>query len=795
MKRKEKVMKITRKCMSIILALMLVLSFAVPSMAKTQSDKIAAPSGNTVVFTIGIGNKTVSFTQDDITGKTSYKTQTNTYAAKVDGEQAKQDWTGVMLSDLLAAAEKKLNVKLPDDAMISANAVDGYVVGFSVEDVRDPDNRYMVSSDPVKNYNEDDSSVKYDNSYIRILRGDEDILSNVANIRCVTGITIKNSDGSQIDAGKKTQGGDVENAIFYIAVKESADSPFKFYYYTRDEISSYDDINECSYVDHSIDKVVNGRGASVANLLADITDANITDDMIVQYAETDGFHADTATDVEDSDFKDKVGWLSGSHVTTGGDTLGPADPVVSLTSWTTYAVPDENHVNSTEWEDADENSGYVRIYRQRGSAEPAVFKTVMGVVVSYDGQQFTGKSGYTLSAKSDKGVDLNIIESATGKVYKNQTVKGLVPGLKWTVKAPEISGAAVSGSDKITVTASETTDTPVVFTYKEGTYLTVDGKPYTRSELEKIGTQTPTVDEVEAHGTPYGYYDAMYYRYQGVWLKDLASGKVKIDGKNGTSLIIDAADIDKYFVATGNTQSKADTNVSEGKRFTFAYDAPRIIIPSDGTLVGEDEALVPGNKKVTVSLDAAVSITGNYVPPKFSDLGNYGWAENAISALCERGVVNGIGGGLYSPAANIKRGDFMLMLYRAYGFKAEKTSGNFADVPEGSYYYDAIAAAKELGIAKGDGKGFSPEKSISRQEAMTLIYRTVVIEGIDMSQYKADLSTFKDSASVADWAVDPVTALVGSGVINGADGKINPNGNMTRAEMAVALYRALENLK
>ncbi|MBQ3054758.1 MAG: S-layer homology domain-containing protein, partial [Oscillospiraceae bacterium] len=41
------------------------------------------------------------------------------------------------------------------------------------------------------------------------------------------------------------------------------------------------------------------------------------------------------------------------------------------------------------------------------------------------------------------------------------------------------------------------------------------------------------------------------------------------------------------------------------------------------------------------------------------------------------------------------------------------------------------------------------------------------------------------------WAFDAVKAMVGNGFIQGSDGKINPQGNATRAEVAVFLDRII----
>lgn len=785
-------MKSTRRILSLVLVLALMMSLGISAYAKTDSQTVAAPAGTAVVFSIQIGTKTVNFTWDEINGKSSYKTFTAEYPAKVDGELSSAQWTGVSLADLLTAAEKKLGIQLKDSYQIKGIAADGYESSFTVADVKDAEMRYMVAADAVSNG-------EYANSYVRILRGDDTFMPAQANLRCLLSIEVMDDQGQAVSTGVKAAGGDVENSVFYVAVQETEGAPFKFFYFTMEDLEAYDNLHDFKYIDHSVSKTVTGRGVSLKYLLKDL-DANITDDMIIQYAESDGYHADQDTPIEDSAYKDKVAWLGSEHVTSGGDTAAAVETVVCYQSWTVYDKPDENNVNSTQWESADMDSGYTRAYRQRDDANSAVIKTVMGIVVTPSGQVFTGNDGYTLTAKSVSGDAMRIIEPSTGKAYTSQSITGLVPGMQYAVAAPEIAGAKVSGDAVKVITAGTGSDAEVSFTYQENDYLSIDGKMYTLSSLEALdaATQTPSRDEVDAHGTPYGYYDAMYYRYNGVWLKDLVSGDVTLKNANGKTVSVAADDLGKYFVATGYTASKSSTNVSEGKRFTYAYSTPQLIIPSDGTLVGEAEAANEGNKKVTVVLDSLVSITAGAAPAvskaPFTDVSAYPWAEEAVNTLYNDGVITGVTATEFQPTASIRRGDFMLMLVRAYGLEAE-IDGCFADVDELSYYYNAIAVAKALGIAKGDGENFNPRASITRQEAMTLLYRAAEAAGQDLSGFTADLSQYKDGNTVSSWAKAPIQALVGAGVINGKDGAIDPAGFMTRAELAVALYRALSLVK
>lgn len=132
------------------------------------------------------------------------------------------------------------------------------------------------------------------------------------------------------------------------------------------------------------------------------------------------------------------------------------------------------------------------------------------------------------------------------------------------------------------------------------------------------------------------------------------------------------------------------------------------------------------------------------------------------------------------------------MLYRALELSS-KTSGNFSDVPKDSYYYKAIETAKALGIARGYDNLFMPKTGITREDAMVLVDRALIVKGNKLSAGKeSDLKAFKDRNSVSDYAITSVATLVKAGIIQGSNSNLNPKSFISRAEMAVILYRVLE---
>jgi beta-glucosidase len=179
-----------------------------------------------------------------------------------------------------------------------------------------------------------------------------------------------------------------------------------------------------------------------------------------------------------------------------------------------------------------------------------------------------------------------------------------------------------------------------------------------------------------------------------------------------------------------------------------------------------------------------------YSPVSFSDTRDYPWAEKQIEALAARGIIEGTSQDSYTPAANIKRADYLHLLVKTLGLTAE-FSGNFEDVSTTDYYYTTLGIAKKMGIAEGsEGNRFNPEAQISRQDMFTLTYRALFLTGaMEEKGTAADLHGFADAASVADYAADSIATLYKSKLLEGDGSRILPLSPATRAETAVLMHR------
>lgn len=98
----------------------------------------------------------------------------------------------------------------------------------------------------------------------------------------------------------------------------------------------------------------------------------------------------------------------------------------------------------------------------------------------------------------------------------------------------------------------------------------------------------------------------------------------------------------------------------------------------------------------------------------------------AVLWATENGVTNGIGDGSFGVNDTVNRAQMVTFMERAMKGKA-KTAESFTDVPEGSFYADAAAWAKENGVSAGIGDNkFGGEIDCLRAQIVTMLYRYFV---------------------------------------------------------------------
>jgi|GEM_PF-1239274 len=182
-----------------------------------------------------------------------------------------------------------------------------------------------------------------------------------------------------------------------------------------------------------------------------------------------------------------------------------------------------------------------------------------------------------------------------------------------------------------------------------------------------------------------------------------------------------------------------------------------------------------------------------YNPVTFSDVPASAWYKDAVDFIAARGITTGTTKDQFSPQDRLTRGQYLVMIMRAYGLEPDQAPQiNFADAGD-TYYTGYLAAARRLDITKGIGNNlFAPERPITRQEMFTLLYNTLQELGeLPSGTGGKPLTSFSDAGQVASWAKEAMELLTQTGIVSGSGGLLNPTGTATRAEMAQVLYNLL----
>ena len=99
-------------------------------------------------------------------------------------------------------------------------------------------------------------------------------------------------------------------------------------------------------------------------------------------------------------------------------------------------------------------------------------------------------------------------------------------------------------------------------------------------------------------------------------------------------------------------------------------------------------------------------------------------------------------------------------------------------------------------IVKGtSATTFAPNASITREQMAAILYRYAQYKKYDVSVGEdTNILSYADAQSVSAYAIPAMQWAGGAGIVNGSDGKLNPQNNATRAEVATMLMRYCEKV-
>lgn len=178
----------------------------------------------------------------------------------------------------------------------------------------------------------------------------------------------------------------------------------------------------------------------------------------------------------------------------------------------------------------------------------------------------------------------------------------------------------------------------------------------------------------------------------------------------------------------------------------------------------------------------------------FTDVHPEDWYYDAVNHAVSNNLFNGTSATTFSPSQPMTRGMFVTVFGRMAKVDIESyTSTSFSDVPAAAYYAPYISWANSEGIVYGTGNGrFSPDEPVTREQIAKMLFTYAQTLQIDTS---TDFITDKyydytDYRTVSRYASQAVSWCINNGIINGSNGKIDPQHTATRAEVATMLMNA-----
>ncbi len=174
----------------------------------------------------------------------------------------------------------------------------------------------------------------------------------------------------------------------------------------------------------------------------------------------------------------------------------------------------------------------------------------------------------------------------------------------------------------------------------------------------------------------------------------------------------------------------------------------------------------------------------------FSDVSTSAYYYEAVKWAQKKGITGGIGNGLFGPNQPCTRAQIVTFLWRAAGSPVVNYAMNMSDVPEGSYYAEAVRWALSEGITTGTTENtFSPDSECTRAQAVAFLFRYAASEAVTLQEL---VSGFSDADSVPGYALPAMNWALAEEIVQGNGSKLMPNDSCTRAQIVTFLFRAYQ---
>ena len=218
-----------------------------------------------------------------------------------------------------------------------------------------------------------------------------------------------------------------------------------------------------------------------------------------------------------------------------------------------------------------------------------------------------------------------------------------------------------------------------------------------------------------------------------------------------------------------------------------------------------------GENKVTFTMPASdVTVSAAFEPVKppkgggwdgcpkdhtcpiypFTDGNPKAWYHDGMHYCLAEGYVIGFGNWILGPDVPASRAMLVRIMWNIEGKPAVSDPFTFLDVPDDSWYTDAVRWGVKNGVIKGySDLAFGPDDTMTREQYVTMMYRYAALRGRNVSA-RASLDKYTDANQISSWAMDAMKWAVAKGIVVGrTETTLNSRGSLTRAELTTIIQR------
>ena len=183
----------------------------------------------------------------------------------------------------------------------------------------------------------------------------------------------------------------------------------------------------------------------------------------------------------------------------------------------------------------------------------------------------------------------------------------------------------------------------------------------------------------------------------------------------------------------------------------------------------------------------------------YTDVPENKWYRESVDYCYRNSLMLGTEADTFAPDEYMTRAMVVTVLWKLAGEPAVEGALPFKDIDADRYYYNALKWAYKNNIVKGvTSTKFAPEKDVSRQDFVTMLYRYAQLEGLVKQKGSISLLErfgFKDLRSAAKYSLESLSWAWNNSIIDGVNStQLDPTGRLTRAQCAALIMRFDQNI-